>query len=89
MLIVFVSKACIVFKVGTNCDRWFSADDLLKQVENVIDIFKAKMNNFVTGLCIFNNAPSHQKRAPDALTARKMPKHPHATWTSTKGGLKM
>ena len=89
MFIVFISEAHIVFKAGTNRDGWFSADDLLKQVENAIDIFEAKTNNFATGLFMFNNAPSHQKRAPDALTARKMPKHPHATWTSMKGGPKM
>ena len=68
---------------------WFSADDLLKQVENAIDIFEVKTNNFATGLFMFDNAPSHQKQAPDALTARKMPKHPHATQTSMKGGPKM
>ena len=89
MLIMFVSEERIMFKAGTNRDGWFSTDDLLKQVENVIDIFKAKTNNFATGLFMFNSAPSHQKWAPDALTARKMPKNPHATWTGTKGGPKM
>ena len=61
MLIMFVSEAHIMFKAGTNHDGWFSADDLLKQVKNVIDIFEAKTNNFVTGLFMFDNAPSHQK----------------------------
>ena len=59
MFIVFISEARIVFKAGTNCNGWFSADDLLKQVENAIDIFKVKINNFATNLFMFNNAPSH------------------------------
>jgi hypothetical protein len=55
----------------------------------VIDIFKGKTNGFATGLFLFDNTPSHQKRAPDALSARKMPKNPHPTWTHHKEGPKM
>ena len=42
-------------------------------MKNAINIFEAKTNNFVAGLFMFDNAPSHQKRAPDVLSARKMP----------------
>jgi hypothetical protein len=38
---------------------------------------------------LFDNAPSHQRRAPDALSARKMPKGPSNGWTHKKGGPKM
>jgi hypothetical protein len=38
---------------------------------------------------LFDNAPSHQKRAPDALSAWKMTKNPHPTWTHHKDGPKM
>jgi hypothetical protein len=38
---------------------------------------------------MFDNAPSHQKQAPDALSAKKMPKGPHATWQHYKEGPKM
>jgi hypothetical protein len=38
---------------------------------------------------MFDNAPSHQKRAPDALSAQKMPKGLHATWRHHKDGPKM
>ena len=31
-------------------------------------------------MLLFDNAPTHQKRAADALTARRMPKGPSATW---------
>ena len=71
----------MVFKAGKNRDGWFSADDLLKQAEISIDIFEAKTNGFATGLFMFDNAPSHQWRAGDALSARKMPKQPNEGWT--------
>jgi hypothetical protein len=54
-----------------------------------IDIFEARTNQYATGLFMFDNAPSHQKRAMDALSARKMPKGPSATWRSHKNGPKM
>ena len=60
ILIILLSEAQVVFKAGTNQDGWFSADNLLDQVENAIDIFEAKTNNFMTGLFMFDNAPSHQ-----------------------------
>jgi hypothetical protein len=59
---------------------------LLKQVEHTIDIFKTKTNRFATSLFLFNNAPSHQKRAPDALSAQKMPKNPNKDWSHKKDG---
>ena len=38
---------------------------------------------------MFDNAPSHQKRAPDALSARKLPKAPKEGWTHHKNGPRM
>jgi hypothetical protein len=55
------SEARIVFKAGKNRDGYFSCDDLMRQVENAIDIFESKVNGFATGLFAFDNAPSHQK----------------------------
>ena len=69
-----LSEAYILFKAGKNRDGYFSSDDLIKQVSHAIDIFKTKTNGFATGLFLFDNAPSHQKRAPDAPSAQKMPK---------------
>lgn len=83
------SEARVIFKAGKNRDGWFNADDLLAQVEKSIDIFDRKTNGFATGLFMFDNAPSHQKRAADALSARQMPKRPHASWTHHKDGPKM
>jgi hypothetical protein len=83
------SDARVVFKAGANRDGYFSADHLLAQVEKAVDIFEGKTNGFAQGLFLFDNAPSHQKRAADALSARKMSKGPSATWTHHKDGPKM
>ena len=82
-------EARVVFKAGKTRDGWFSTDDLLKQIEKSIDIFESKTNGFATGLFLFNNAPSHQRRAGDALSARKMLKRPKNGWTHRKEGPKM
>ena len=79
----------LFFRAGKNRDGWFNNDDLILEVDKAIDIFEGKTNGFATGLFLFDNAPSHQKRAPDALSARKMPKGPHATWRHHKNGPKM
>ena len=79
----------MLFRAGKNRDGYFSGEDLLKQVEKAIDIFESKTNGLATGLFMFDNAPSHQKRAPDALSARKMPKYPNENWTHHKDGPKM
>ena len=77
-----------MFRAGKNRDRWFASEDLLLQVDKAIDVFEG-CAPFATGLFLFDNAPSHQKRAPGALSARKLPKGPHATWREHKGGPRM
>jgi len=77
-----------MFKAGKNRDGWFASEDLLLQVDKAIYVFEGRAP-FATGLFLFDNAPSHQKRAPDALSARKLPKGPHATWCQNKGGPRM
>jgi hypothetical protein len=52
---------------------------MLQEVERAIDIFEQKTHKWATGLFLFDNTPSHQKRADDALSARKMPKRPSLT----------
>jgi hypothetical protein len=82
-------QARVVFKAGKNRDGYFDAEDLLQQVDHAIDIFEERTNGFATGLWLFDNAPSHQRRAPDALSARKMTKNPSDGWTHHKGGPRM
>lgn len=55
-------------------------------MKEAIDIFEEKTEGSAQGLFAFYNAPSHQKRAPDALFAQKMPKNPTTNW---KTGPKM
>jgi hypothetical protein len=58
-------------------------------VDEAIDIFEERTNGFATGLFLFDNALSHQKRADDALSARKMPENPTPNWVHRKGGARM
>jgi len=81
-------NARVMFRAGKNRDGWFASEDLLVQVDDAISVFEGRAP-FATGLFLFDNAPSHQKRAPDALSARKLPKGPHATWRQHKGGPRM
>lgn len=69
-----ISQARILFKAGKNREGYFGAKELHQQVNNAIDIFEKKTNGSAQGLFMFDNAPSHQKRAPDAVSARKMVK---------------
>jgi hypothetical protein len=72
-------EARVLFKAGRNRDGWFDSDALLDQVDRAIDIFEGKTNGNVQGLFLFDNAPSHQKRAADAISARKMVKRASIT----------
>ncbi|KAJ7169336.1 hypothetical protein C8R43DRAFT_1103535 [Mycena crocata] len=82
-------EARLFFRAGKNRDVWFNSDDVLKQVARAIDIFEAKTKGLATGLFLFDNAPSHQKRAADALSARKMVKFPKQGWTLHPDGPRM
>ena len=67
-------EARIIFKPGINHNGYFGANEVLKQVDDAIDVFEGKTKGFSQGLFLFYNAPLHQKRAANALLARKMPK---------------
>lgn len=67
-------EARIVFKAGKNRDGYFGAEELLAQVDSAIDIFEGLSKGRSKALFLFDNAPSHQKRALDAISARKMAK---------------
>lgn len=73
-LSLFHSEAHIIFQAGKNRDGWFTADHLLTQVDKAITIFKEITKGDVQALFLFDNAPSHQKHADDALSACLMVK---------------
>jgi hypothetical protein len=50
------------------------ADHLLAQVNHAINIFEGCTNGHAQGLFLFNNTPSHQKHAKNALSACQMVK---------------
>jgi hypothetical protein len=65
-------EARVLFKAGKNRDGYFTAKNLLAQVDWAIDIFEGKTNGNYIGPFLFDNAPSHQKQAPNALSARRI-----------------
>ncbi|KAJ6578568.1 hypothetical protein B0H19DRAFT_1208166 [Mycena capillaripes] len=71
-----------LFEAGKNRDGYFANQHLLQQTDKAIDIFEAKTNRTMTGLLLYDKAPTYLKRADDALTARKMVKNPHPMWTA-------
>ncbi|KAJ3739722.1 hypothetical protein DFH05DRAFT_1406735 [Lentinula detonsa] len=82
-------EARVVFKAGKNRDGYFDNSDILRQVDLAIDLFEDQAGPYVQGLFLFDNAPSHQKRHPDARSARHMPKNPKLNWVHHKEGLRM
>ena len=69
-------------KAGAKCDGYFDNDDLVAQVEISMDIIEEKTHGFKRALFLFDNATSHQKRAPDAPTAQKIVLNPKFGWTT-------
>ena len=60
---------------GINGDGYLTAKHLLEQVDNAINILEGKADGKAQELFLFDNSPSHQKRADDAQSARrKVPK---------------
>jgi len=71
---LFFREARVIFKPGKNHNGYFSAKDLLAQVDSTIDIFEGLSKGNFKALFLFDNALSHQKQALDAISARKMGK---------------
>jgi hypothetical protein len=73
----FLRTSHVVFKAGKNRDGYFNNDNFVKQVELSMDIFEEKTHGFKKALFLFDNATTHQKRAPNAPSACKMLKGPN------------
>ncbi|KZV97403.1 hypothetical protein EXIGLDRAFT_608174 [Exidia glandulosa HHB12029] len=63
----------LLLKVGKNCEGYFQNKDVLEHAAKVMDILERDYPQD-DHLLIFDNAPTHTKRAPDELSAGKMPK---------------
>lgn len=66
-------SARVLFKAGSSRDGYFTNDEILEQAEKAMDILERHYQDY-NHVFIFDNATTHQKRADDALSARKMPK---------------
>lgn len=76
-------RARILFRAGKNRDGYFNSEDVLKQTAAAIDIFE-ESHPGARALFAFDNAKTHQARAPDALSARRLPKG-MKMWTPASG----
>ncbi|KIJ53233.1 hypothetical protein M422DRAFT_242361 [Sphaerobolus stellatus SS14] len=77
-------EARILFKAGKSRDGYFNCEDLCQQIEVAIELFEDNFPGTAIAAFGFDNAPGHQKRADDALSAHYMPKFPKK-WTGKKG----
>ncbi|EGN94508.1 hypothetical protein SERLA73DRAFT_171486 [Serpula lacrymans var. lacrymans S7.3] len=71
------SKQCtrILFKASKNHQGYFSNEDILSHACQAMDLLE-NWYSTETHVLVFDNAPTHLKRADDALSARKMSKYP-------------
>lgn len=76
-------SALVLFKAGKSRDGYFTNNDILAHAKTAMDIL-AKNYPHEDHVLIFDNAPTHLKRADDALVARRMPKGPSKTWGVSK-----
>jgi transposase len=75
-------EARVLFKAGENWEGYFTAEDILKQVEKAIDILE-KYYPDQDHVLVYGNVSTHQKRPDGSLSARKMPKFtskPESNW---------
>ena len=52
-------------------DGYFNSDIFLKQVSSALDVFEHRFPG-ITGIFLFDNAPSHRKYPPDGLNPANM-----------------
>ena len=76
------SSARLVFRAGKERDGYLTNEEILQQAEDAMDILERWFPD-EDHILIYDNSPTHQKRADDALSARKMPKNtpkPGTNW---------
>jgi len=67
-------SAHVVIKLGKNKDGYFTSEDICKQAEDAMAIL-CKFYPQYEHVLIYDNASTHLRRAPDALSACRMPKN--------------
>ncbi|KDQ10774.1 hypothetical protein BOTBODRAFT_115299 [Botryobasidium botryosum FD-172 SS1] len=69
------SEARILFRAGKERDGYLKAQNIQDQATLAMDILDAHYPGH-KHVFIYDNAPTHLARAPNALSARRMPLHP-------------
>lgn len=64
-------SARVLFKAGKNREGYFTNEEILDQVSKAMDILQRHFSH-EEHVLIYDNAPTHLKRASDALSARHM-----------------
>ena len=68
-----------LFHAGKNRDGYFTNAEIIEQMKAAMEIIK-KFYPDEDHVFIYDNATTHLKHAPDALSATHMVKNPHPTW---------
>lgn len=69
------ASARVLFRAGKNRDGYFTSEEILDHATHTMDIISERYPDD-DHVLIFDNAPTHLKRAADSLSARHMPKNP-------------
>ncbi|KAJ3555900.1 hypothetical protein NM688_g2325 [Phlebia brevispora] len=72
-------SARVLFKAGKNRDGYFTNEEIRAQAKRAREIILKYYPND-NHIFIYDNAPTHVKRAADTISARKMPKGPNGTF---------
>ncbi|KAF9048075.1 hypothetical protein BDZ89DRAFT_941483 [Hymenopellis radicata] len=79
------SKERVLLCPGKNRDGYQTTKDILNQATDAMDILDADYPN-EKHVFAYDNATIHTARAPDALSALKMPAKPSSNFNKVKGG---
>lgn len=72
----------VQLRAGIRRDGYFTNEDIIKHADHAMDILQKHYAD-EEHILVFDNATTHLKREPDALSARKMPKYtpkPGCNW---------
>ena len=72
---VLGESARLVFRAGKNRDGYLTGQDVVAQFRSAAQIARQRWPEDLI-VIVADNATTHHKRAPDALSARNMPKNP-------------
>ena len=78
-----LEEARVLFRAGKSRDGYFTSKDILEQAARAIDILK-KHYPHEKHVFVYDNATTHTRRPPDALSARKLTVKPSNFLSTSK-----